>query len=62
VSAVSGSQAGMYTAPKPTQHDGQPLSIEARADVSSAEQGVNRTKAEWTYAANNLHRLEPLLS
>jgi membrane fusion protein, multidrug efflux system len=44
VSAVSGSQAGMYTAPKPTQHDGQPLSIEARANVSNAEQGVNRDK------------------
>jgi membrane fusion protein, multidrug efflux system len=34
---------------------------QARADVASAEQGVRRAKAEWTYASNNLHRLEPLL-
>jgi len=26
------------------------------------EQGVNRVKAEWTYASNNLHRIEPLLA
>ena len=35
---------------------------QARADVGNAEQGVNRAKAEWVYANNNLHRLEPLLS
>ena len=35
---------------------------QARADVASAEQGVSRVKAEWTYASNNLHRLEPLLA
>jgi multidrug efflux system membrane fusion protein len=29
--------------------------------VANAEQGVNRAKAEWAYANNNLHRLEPLL-
>jgi membrane fusion protein, multidrug efflux system len=34
---------------------------QARADVANAEQGVARAKAEWTYANNNLHRLEPLL-
>jgi membrane fusion protein, multidrug efflux system len=34
---------------------------QARADVANAEQGVNRAKAEWAYANNNLHRLEPLL-
>jgi membrane fusion protein, multidrug efflux system len=34
---------------------------QARADVSNAEQGVSRAQAEWTYANNNLHRLEPLL-
>src|ERR1700722_20455292 len=34
----------------------------ARADVANAEQGVSRAKAEWTYANNNLHRLEPLLA
>jgi membrane fusion protein, multidrug efflux system len=35
---------------------------QARADVANAEQGVRRAKAEWTYASNNLHRLEPLLA
>ena len=34
---------------------------QARADVSNAEQGVSRARAEWTYANNNLHRIEPLL-
>jgi membrane fusion protein, multidrug efflux system len=34
---------------------------QARADVANAEQGVNRAKAEWVYANNNLHRIEPLL-
>src|ERR1700757_141781 len=34
---------------------------QARADVASAEQAVSRAKAEWNYANNNLHRIEPLL-
>jgi membrane fusion protein, multidrug efflux system len=34
----------------------------ARANVTNAEQGVKRTKAEWEYADNNLHRIEPLLA
>lgn len=34
----------------------------AEADVANAEQGVKRVRAEWTYASNNLHRLEPLLT
>ena len=34
---------------------------QARAEVSSAEQGVSRVSAEWLYASNNLHRIEPLL-
>src|ERR1700686_2669193 len=34
----------------------------AEADVANSEQGVNRVRAEWTYASNNLHRLEPLLT
>jgi multidrug efflux system membrane fusion protein len=29
--------------------------------VAAAEQAVARAKAEWTYASNNLHRVEPLL-
>jgi multidrug efflux system membrane fusion protein len=35
---------------------------QARADVANAEQGVSRTRAEWMYASNNLHRIEPLLA
>ena len=34
----------------------------AEADVRNAEQGVSRARAEWSYANNNLHRLEPLLA
>jgi membrane fusion protein, multidrug efflux system len=33
----------------------------AEADVTSSERAVNRQCAEWNYASNNLHRLEPLL-
>jgi multidrug efflux system membrane fusion protein len=47
VSAVSVSQAKIHS---------------AEAEVKNAEQGVNRVRAEWTYASNNLHRLEPLLA
>ena len=34
----------------------------AEAEVADSEQGVSRARAEWTYANNNLHRLEPLLA
>lgn len=34
----------------------------AQADVTNAEQGVKRARAEWSYADDNLHRLEPLLA
>jgi multidrug efflux system membrane fusion protein len=34
---------------------------QAQADVAGAEQGISRAKAEWMYANNNLHRIEPLL-
>ncbi len=34
----------------------------AEADVTDAERGVSRARAEWSYANNNLHRLEPLLA
>ena len=47
VSAVSVSQANIHS---------------AEADVTSSERAVNRQRAEWTYASNNLHRLEPLLT
>ena len=34
---------------------------QAKAEIENAEQGVSRARAEWTYASNNLHRIEPLL-
>ncbi len=34
----------------------------SEAAVANAEQGVARARAEWSYANNNLHRLEPLLT
>jgi len=34
----------------------------SEAAVTNAEQGVARARAEWAYANNNLHRLEPLLT
>jgi membrane fusion protein, multidrug efflux system len=46
VSAVSVAQANIHS---------------AQAEVANAEQGVNRARAEWSYANDNLHRLEPLL-
>src|SRR6267378_2119718 len=47
MSAVSVSQANTHS---------------SEADVTNSAQGVNRARAEWTYANNNLHRLEPLLA
>ena len=32
------------------------------ANVVNADRGVSRARAEWTYANNNLHRIEPLLA
>jgi multidrug efflux system membrane fusion protein len=46
VSAVSVAQANIHS---------------MEADVVNAERGVDRVRAEWSYASNNLHRLEPLL-
>jgi membrane fusion protein, multidrug efflux system len=45
-SAVSVSQANIHS---------------AEAQVIDAERGVERARAEWAYANNNLHRIEPLL-
>jgi membrane fusion protein, multidrug efflux system len=47
VSAVSVAQANIH-------------SVEAA--VTNAQRGVGRARADWTYASNNLHRLEPLLT
>ena len=32
------------------------------AEITAAEKAITRAEAEWQYASNNLHRLEPLLS
>jgi membrane fusion protein, multidrug efflux system len=34
----------------------------SEAAVANAERGVSRARAEWAYANNNVHRLEPLLT
>lgn len=60
VSGVSVAKAGVQTAQADVHHWAASVD-QAHADVSNAEQGVARVKAEWTYASNNLHRLEPLL-
>jgi multidrug efflux system membrane fusion protein len=60
VSGVSVAQAGIQTAEADVAHWAA-AEEQARADVANAEQGVTRATAEWTYANNNLHRLEPLL-
>jgi membrane fusion protein, multidrug efflux system len=60
VSGVSVAKAGVGTAEASVDHWAAAVE-QARADVTNAEQGVSRAKAEWTYANNNLHRVEPLL-
>src|SRR5580700_431968 len=60
VSAVSVSEANIHS----TQADVNRWAAavdQAKADVATAEQGVSRAQAEWSYADNNLHRIEPLL-
>jgi membrane fusion protein, multidrug efflux system len=47
VSAVSVAQANIHS---------------AQAQVVDSERGVERARAEWSYANNNLHRIEPLLA
>jgi multidrug efflux system membrane fusion protein len=60
VSGVSVAKAGIQSAEADVHHWAASVD-QARADVSNAEQGVARVNAEWTYASDNLHRLEPLL-
>lgn len=60
VSAVSVAQANVHGAQADLTRWAAAID-QARADVANAEQGVQRAKAEWAYASNNLHRLEPLL-
>ena len=61
VSAVSVAQANVHGAQADLTRWAAAID-QARADVANAEQGVQRAKAEWMYASNNLHRLEPLLA
>jgi multidrug efflux system membrane fusion protein len=60
VSAVSVSEANIQGAEADVTRSLSAVD-QARADVANAEQGVSRAEAEWNYASNNLHRLEPLL-
>lgn len=60
VSAVSVSQASIQGTEADVARSAAAVD-QARADVANAEQGVSRANAEWTYANNNLHRIEPLL-
>jgi membrane fusion protein, multidrug efflux system len=61
VSAVSVSEANIHGTEADVTRFAAAVD-EARADVANAEQGVRRAQAEWAYANNNLHRLEPLLA
>jgi multidrug efflux system membrane fusion protein len=60
VSGVSAARAGIQSSEADVLHYDAAVD-QAHADVENAQQGVARLKAEWTYADNNLHRLEPLL-
>jgi multidrug efflux system membrane fusion protein len=60
VSAVSVSAANIHGTEADVERWAAAVE-QARADVTAAEQAVSRAKAEWMYASNNLHRVEPLL-
>lgn len=60
VSAVSVAQANIKAMEADVERSLAAVD-QARADVANAEQGVRRARAEWQYANDNLHRLEPLL-
>lgn len=60
VSAVSVSQANILSAQADVARWAAAID-QAKADVVSARQRVSRAKAEWAYASDNLHRIEPLL-
>ncbi len=61
VSGVSVSQANTHSAQADLNRYAAAVD-EAQADVANAQQGVSRANAEWLYANNNLHRVEPLLA
>src|SRR5215469_5578983 len=58
-SGVSVSQANTHSAQADLSRYAGDVD-QAEADVGNSEQGVERAKAEWLYARNNLHRVEPL--
>jgi multidrug efflux system membrane fusion protein len=60
VSAVSVSEANIHSTEADVSRWAAVVD-QARANVAAAEEGVSRAMAEWTYANNNLHRIEPLL-
>ena len=60
VSAVSVAAANIHSAEADVDRWAAAVA-EARAGVDSAGEGVSRARAEWLYASNNLHRMEPLL-
>jgi membrane fusion protein, multidrug efflux system len=60
-SGVSVSQANTHSAQADLSRYAADVD-QTRADVANSEQGVERAKAEWVYASNNLHRVEPLLA
>jgi multidrug efflux system membrane fusion protein len=61
LSAVSVSEANVHST-EADVHRWVAAVDQAEADVATAEQAVSRAKAEWSYANNNLHRVEPLLA
>jgi membrane fusion protein, multidrug efflux system len=60
-SGVSVSQANTHSAHADLSRYAADVD-QAKANVGNSEQGVERAKAEWLYASNNLHRVEPLLA
>jgi membrane fusion protein, multidrug efflux system len=60
-SGVSVSQANTHSAQADLDRYAADVD-QAKADVANSEEGVERAKAEWLYASNNLHRVEPLLA
>jgi multidrug efflux system membrane fusion protein len=60
VSAVSVAEANIHSTEADVSRWAAAVD-QARADVANAQEGVSRARAEWNYANNNLHRIEPLL-
>ena len=61
VSAVSVAEANIHSTEADVSRWAAAVD-QARADVTNAKEAVSRATAEWNYANNNLHRVEPLLA